>query len=142
MTEKIGIVITTVLGDSREVTRYYDNGFDCPYCSYPVQYPKMVCENSSCEANIFWKPEVLREYRAKRAAEKERRDRDERNRQWSMAYSQERFDAHKKWEQEQISKAKEMGACLGCLFQPGWERVKFIRHRKRCPKEIVWDIAK
>lgn len=58
------IVITTALGDSRNVTRYYDNGFDCPFCNYPVQYPKIFCENPGCDANVFWKPEALQAERA------------------------------------------------------------------------------
>ncbi len=134
------IVITTVLGDSREVTRYYDNGFDCPYCNYPTQYPKTTCSNPGCEATPGWTVDGLTRVRAERAAEKEKQDRDERNRQWGMKYARERADAHTAWVKEQVDYAEKTGACLKCLFQPGWERVKFIHHRKQCPKESAWDV--
>ncbi len=110
------IVITTVLGDSREVTRYYDNGFDCPYCGYAVQYPTIICTNPACESARRWKPDELVRWRAEMVAEKEIKNQNERSRQWLKKDHQERAEAHTKWTREQIDFARKTGACLKCLF--------------------------
>lgn len=127
--------VTTVLGDSRPVTRTYGDGsVDCPWCSSPILVGLTECQNPACWAYPSWKPEALREHMAKVELQKAREARDEANRRAVHAAYVSRQAEHEVWEAEQIAEAKRRGACLRCLFQAGWERVKFVKHRKPCPK--------
>lgn len=127
--------ITTVLGDSRPVTKTYGDGsVDCPYCSNAILFPKATCDNPWCEAHPSYSPEALTQFRIKKKADAERRAEDEATRKSVLESAVLRNEEHVRWQSEQTAEAKRRGACLNCLFQAGWERVKFIRHRGVCPK--------
>ena len=127
--------ISTVLGDSKHVTRSYPDGsVDCPYCSNAIHYPAFQCRNPYCDANPQWKPDALREHREKRAADKAQRDYDNESRRQGAEFARACIAEHVAWESAQIDEANRRGACVLCLFQPGWERVRFVVHRAGCPK--------
>ena len=132
--------ITTVLGDSREAKRTYPDGsFDCPYCTYPIIAPVTQCSNPWCEAHPKLSAEALIAIRADKAAHAAEVSRWEAMNRIRIAAAAQRAEAHRQWEREQVAEAKRRGACLRCLFQSGWERVKFIRHRGRCPKQPLTE---
>ena len=128
--------VTTVLGDSLPVTRSWEDGsVECSWCHHPIGPELAACPNPWCDANPAWSAERLA---ARRAEEKEKRwEREEENRRAESvrAYFEASQAAHERWRERQTEEARRRGACLRCLFQPGWERVKFVRHRKGCPKE-------
>ena len=127
--------VTTVLGETREAKHVYDDGsFDCPFCKAPVVTPKTQCENPWCDASPFWSVEGLRARLLRRQMEDERKEHDRKTAEAVAQSVRERINEHAAWENQQIAKAKAGGYCLNCLFLSGWERVKFIRHRTRCPK--------
>lgn len=131
----MGPIIRTILGEERPATRFYGDGsFDCPWCNAPVITPRTTCENPGCESSPYWTAAALDAYRAKIRAEEE----DRAYRVRSLAAADERLRREKEetaaWRSDCIVQARAKGACLDCLFQPGWRRVKFIRHRGPCPK--------
>lgn len=129
------LYITTVLGDSRPVQRFYEDGsFDCPWCGSAVVFPKRQCENPACDSCKYWTESALlerREREAARLAEEARRKRDH---ELTMERIKEEKARRLAWQKEQFAEAEKRGACLHCLFLPGWERVRFVKHRKTCPK--------
>ncbi len=131
-------IVTTVLGDSRAATDFAADGdFMCPYCTSPIfrSRGQKACENPACDANPGYTPETLTRVRAKREAEEKERAEWRRNHTLAMERIQRENDARRAWEQEQVAEARKRGACLRCLFQPGYQCVKFIKHRGLCPKE-------
>ena len=131
--------VSTVLGDIKPVTRTYGDGsIDCPWCSSAIIAPKTTCDNPGCDAYPGWAPEALRTRREKQAAELAERERDAKTRASVAEASRERAAEHRAWETAQVAKIAEAGkrgACLRCLFQSGWERAKFIKHRAECPRK-------
>lgn len=140
MSEAVTIIpvctsVGTVLGDSRPVTRHWaDGSAQCPFCTSPIIYPKTSCENPWCDAHPSWTPAALATRREEQEAKERQTRRDEETRRSVREAARIRAEEHKKWEQEQIVECRRRGACERCLFQPGWERVKFIKHRGACPK--------
>ncbi len=129
------MIVKTVLGDSKESTRTYGDGsVDCPWCSYPIVHPATTCANGWCEANPSWSPEALQAFRAKREAERKQKESDEARRRSISESTKQRHQEHEAWGRAQVEECRKRGACLACLFQPGWERVKFVKHRGPCPK--------
>jgi hypothetical protein len=54
------MIITTILGDSREVELIFDDGsYICPFCGYPT---KDNCNNPACQASRHWTKENLTKY--------------------------------------------------------------------------------
>jgi hypothetical protein len=54
------IFITTILGDTKEVTESFEDGsYTCPFCNYPT---KENCNNPACEASPHWTVETLTQY--------------------------------------------------------------------------------
>lgn len=130
--------VTTVLLDTRPATHFYGNGdYDCPFCTNAILRTEgqSTCQNPFCDANCLWEPAKLQAARDKRAVEQ--REREDRHRTINYRIQQAEADRerHEEWRKFQVAEAKRRGACLNCLFQSGWERVKFIKHRNLCPKE-------
>ena len=126
--------ITTVLGDSRPASRYYEDGsFDCPYCWAAVISPATTCPNPGCESSPYWTPEKLAASRAKDEAKRIEEAQRKRNHEWAMERIQEDKRTRAAWREEQIEIAKVKGTCLRCLID-NYDRVKFIKHRGICPK--------
>lgn len=128
--------VATVLGDTRQVVRWYPDGScDCPWCNHPVVAPATRCENPGCDAFPGWSPSALAEHRAKRTLAEAEEARRRRNHAMAMERIVEEREHHEAWQAEQVDEARRRGACVRCLFQSGHERAKFIRHRGTCPKE-------
>jgi len=135
--------VIDVLGRSRLVRDTYPDGsFTCPFCDAAVIAPAERCENPGCSASTYAiaNPACAETFREKIAAE-ERRQAEEAERRLNHERAMTRITEdnarHEAWRQEQIAEANRRGACLRCLFAPGWERVKFIRHRGGvCPKAL------
>ena len=123
--------ITTVLGETRPIARTYGDGsVDCPFCTSPIVYPAIQCLNPWCDAYPAWTPDALKARQTKRQEEDERRAQESARRQSVAQAINERHAEHQAWESAQIAEAKRRGACLHCLFAPGWERVRFVKHRQ------------
>jgi len=123
-----------VLGNEREITqRWADGSFACPFCTYPVTGTH--CCNPWCVANPTMSAATAAELYAERAKKAEAEERAKRDRESIAAFHREQRDAHAAWRAEQTAECERRGACVRCLFQPGWQRAKFVRHRGKCPKE-------
>mgnify|MGYP001608748924 CR=1 FL=1 len=128
------MLISTVTGESREAIRTYPDGsVDCPFCTYPIITPS-TCQNPWCDANSSWTPDALIARQTKRREEAERITQETTLRKSVARAAKERHAEHQAWEVAQIAEARRRGACLHCLFAPGWERVRFVVHRQGCPK--------
>lgn len=126
----------TAAGDARPVTRAWPDGsVACPWCDYPHRPGRTACDNPWCESNPAWTRERLLAHRAEAAEARARKEREQRSRETAAQAARDRAREHQEWEVAQIQEARSRGACLRCLFQPGWERVKFVRHRGACPKD-------
>jgi len=124
--------MSTSLGDSRPVTRTYGDGsVDCPYCANPILFPGKDCRNPACDTNCG--KETLRARRAKQAERIAALEAIKRQAAAIREGDEQRELAHENWREAQINEALERGACLRCLFQPGYKRVRFVRHRGDCP---------
>src|SRR6266403_1345971 len=55
---------------------------------------------------------------------------------WRTAYAAERAGEHQAWLDATYAEARRRGACLACVIAPGWERARFVRHRRpdTCPE--------
>jgi len=127
--------IRTVLGDTRPVVRHYEDGsFECPWCCAAVIFPKRECENPACDSSKYWTPERLQERRDREAHRLEDEARRKRDHEAAMQRIAEDKALREIWQKEKVDECIRRGCCLLCLFQPGWDRVKFVKHRKPCPK--------
>jgi hypothetical protein len=137
-----GNVVRTVLGDERTATRIYGDGsIDCPFCSNAISAERDstylqdgTCPNPWCDANPSWQPHALQAHREKREREAQEVAARARNHRAAMERISREREEQQEWEAQKIEEAKQRGACLRCLFQPGYRAVKFVRHRKECPK--------
>lgn len=128
------ITVTTILGESRTPKFIYPDGsFECPFCFCAVIHPKTTCDNPACDANPYWTPDGLRARIAKREALAQEETKRKQNHESAMARIRQDRAEEEAWRNEQIAKCKEGGYCEYCLFQPGYKRVKFIKHRTTCP---------
>jgi hypothetical protein len=127
--------IRTVLGDSKSVTcTWPDGSFECPYCCNPIIFPSEQCANPWCDAHPSWTREALAKRREEQAA-KEREAEDRRNlAEWQREWVKDQRESQERIKQEEIARAEEGGYCLRCLHAQSW-RSRFIRHRKKCPRE-------
>ena len=121
--------VSTVLGDSRPVVRYYGNGeFDCPYCGNSTDKPQ--CFNPWCDANPQYNPERLTQVRTERErvnAEKLAQENIQRAR---IAHAAEYQERQAQVRQETIDKARAEGYCVNCATR---YPQKLVKHRKECP---------
>jgi len=135
------MTLIDVLGREREIAQTFPDGsFTCPFCAAAVITPAERCKNPGCPASTYAiaNPACAETFREKIAAEA-RRQAEERERRLNHERAMTRITEdnarHEAWRAEQIAEATRRGACLRCLFAPGWERVKFVRHRGGvCPK--------
>ena len=132
-----------VLNRERPITRTYPDGsFDCPFCAAAVITPNPRCENPWCPASAaaMANPASAPAFQAKLDQEETRqRESSERQRNHTLAMERivEDHRRHEVWRQEQIAEATKRGACLRCLFAPGYQRVKLVRHRGACPRQRI-----
>jgi hypothetical protein len=129
--------VRTVLGDARPVAHTYGDGsVTCPYCTYPIGPDQTSCPHPYCDANPHYSPARLSEVRAERQAKQEREERERRDREWVAAFAKQRADEHRQRNADALAECRARGCCELCLFAPGWERYKFVKHRdpSKCPK--------
>lgn len=125
--------VVNVLGECRPITRRYaDGSIECPFCCYPHNLES--CPNPQCEANPRMPAAAITERREQARKQKEEAEQRRRNAEWQREYHRQNQAAAETWRAEQVEEANRRGACLRCLFQAGWQRVKFVRHRGACPK--------
>ena len=128
--------IRTVLGDTRPVVRWYGDGStDCPYCGAALvadrgEIHDGACHNPWCDAHPGYPPERLAAEREKRAAREAERAAEAERARWRREYAAERAAAHQAWLDATYAEARRRGACLACVIAPGWERARFVRHRR------------
>jgi hypothetical protein len=146
------VIITDCLGREREVTRTWPDGsYNCPFCDYAVPaaglefdhgvkdlVPVHVgCQNPACFARVnppYPADRAREDLRCHEAqlAEEVRRKREV---EWVRQAQKQRTEEHAVWQASQRAECVTRGCCLNCLFQPGWQRVKFVKHRKVCPRQ-------
>lgn len=125
--------VTSVLGKRRAVASRWPNGFyTCPFCCYPTTGP---CGNPACEGNPGRDPADAARAEEEARTEAENRAQAARRTAALAGYAQEAEAREEAWRWAQVEEARRRGACERCLFLPGWQRVRFVRHRGRCPKE-------
>ena len=121
--------VTTVLGDSRPVVRYYGTGeFDCPYCGNATNKPQ--CFNPWCDANPNYDPTKLLAVRTERERVNTEREREASIQRARISHAAEYQERQAQARQETISKAKEGGFCVSCATRTPQ---KWVKHRKECP---------
>jgi len=129
--------ITNVLGESKTVTRRYEDGsFDCPFCHNAVITPGTECVNPWCEANRYMPIPHLLARREKEEAERKDKEQRERNHQWAMERRQQEIETENEIRREAIDRGKREGLCLDCMFKSPY-RITFVKHRKLCPKKVA-----
>lgn len=123
--------VTLVTGDSRPVTKTYDNGYDCPWCFYPVEDDAPGCRNPACVASPHTSEEYVRATLARLAEEGARRAEQQASIEWSRQYvAEERAAREAQWA-EVLTEAEIRGACPECLRGSSWQcgRPRYVRHR-------------
>lgn len=123
--------VTLVTGDSRPVTKTYDNGYDCPWCFYPVADDSPGCRNPGCVAGPYTSAEYVRATLARQAEESARRAEQQARTERSRQYvADERAAREAQWVEVQ-AEADLRGACLECLRRSSWVagRPRYVRHR-------------
>jgi hypothetical protein len=134
--------VRTVLGDTRPAVRWYaDGSADCPYCGTPLASERGevaggTCCNPWCDAHPGYAPERLAAEREKRAAQARERAAEAERARWRTEYAAQRVAEHQAWLDATYAEARRRGACLACVIAPGWERARFVRHRRpgACPR--------
>jgi len=134
--------VRTVLGDTHPVRRWYGDGSaDCPYCGTALASERGevaggTCCNPWCDAHAGHVPERLAAEREKRAADERERAAEAERARWRTEYAAERAADHQAWTEATYAEARRRGACLACVVAPGWERARFVRHRRpeNCPR--------
>ncbi len=131
-------VVTTVLGDSRSATYFYGNGdYACPFkCGAAIcrSLGETTCKNPGCEAHPGLTPDTLQRLREKKRIEREVVATRQRNHEAALQRIRDDNVRRAEWRAAQRAECIRRGACLDCLFRLGYERVKFKKHRKGCPK--------
>jgi hypothetical protein len=129
-------LVVDCLGNVLTVIQAYPDGsYNCPGCGYGVQTHEPHCQNPMCFTRPSYPPEHAR---AAIAAELERK-RAEAERERAHAAN---MRAHEEYRRDRdvalaqaLAEAKRKGACPTCAlysFRHGF--VKFIKHRKACPR--------
>src|SRR5437899_7336574 len=128
--------VRTVLGDTRPVVRWYGDGSaNCPYCGYALSAERGeirdgACRNPACDAHPDYPPERLAAQREKRAVQARERTAEAERARWRREYAAERAGEHQAWLDATYAEARRRAACLACVIAPGWERARFVRHRR------------
>jgi hypothetical protein len=128
--------VRTVLGDTRPVVRWYGDGSaNCPYCGYALSAERGeirdgACHNPWCDANPSYAAERLVSARAERAAREREQAAEAERMRWRREYAAHRATDHQAWLDATYAEARRRGACLACVIAPGWERARFVRHRR------------
>lgn len=123
--------VTLVTGDSRPVVKTYDNGYDCPWCYYPVADDSPGCRSPACVAGPHASEEYVRATLARLAEEDARRAEQQARIERSRQYvAEERAAREAQWA-EVLTEGELRGACPDCLRRSSWQagRPRYVRHR-------------
>ncbi len=153
--------ITDVLGKTLPVTHTWPNGsWECPHCGYgydhsrgpckgramgyradctsdelPVEQRGIHCQNPACFANPHYPVEEART----RLAEHARRKAEDAARQLNHESTMKRIAKEKIARDARIAEIRaeaiERGCCVRCALKDAHYRVKYVKHRVKCPLE-------
>lgn len=145
--------VTDVLGRTLPVKHTWPDGsWECPHCGYgysPDRGPckgraqgyrtdcgdGLHCQDPACFANPHFPAEEAR----KRLAEAERRRAEEqarqRNAEQALKRAEQERDARAQKLAEVRVEAEQRGACVRCALKDAPWRVKYVKHRAKCPLE-------
>jgi len=151
--------ITDVLGTTLPVKlSWLDGSWECPHCSYgydpargpckgraqgyrtdctsaelPVEQRGVHCQNPACFANPHYPVEEAR----KRIDEHNRRKAEEtsrqRNHEWAAQQREQGRIARVARLAEIRTEAIGKGCCVRCALKDAPYRVKYVKHRVKCP---------
>lgn len=140
------MIITDVLGRSKEAKEYPDTSYNCPFCMAAVMagspaHIARACPNPGCFARggVGMPAYPLERARQEvQAAEQQKKNEEERaaNRKWANEYA----DSRRRDEEERLQKirveALARGACPTCAIESGrfGRTPKYTKHKKTCPK--------
>lgn len=132
--------VTDVLGETRQIEKVWPSGeYECPFCHYPAKSVATGCQNPACSASehaishadqtrpVF---EKHRQAAEERKAEESRRQRD---REWYERNREDQRLEREKKTNDIVEQARAKGACVRCALKSAPYRVKFIKHRGKCP---------
>ncbi len=128
--------VRTVLGDTRPIVRWCGDGSaDCPYCATAQSIERNevldgACRNPACDADPDYPAARLVAVREERAARERERAAELERARWRREYAVERASEHQVWLDATYAEARRRGACLAWVIAPGWERARFLRHRR------------
>ena len=143
--------IVDVLGRIRPVVHAWSDGsWECPFCGYgynPKSGPckgiaagyqadcvhREHCQNPACCANPHYPVERAREdldVEEQRAAEAKAR---ERNHEATMKRIAQEQQAREQKIANIRAEAAKLGACVRCALKDATWRVKYVKHRIKCP---------
>lgn len=119
------MIITSLLGETREVEPYIDGSYTCPFCGGAVLGDWVGCRNPACDAGpgtveAAQERKATRERRAAEAAERERA-----NEVWRATMDASR-EADRLRRIELREEAEREGYCVKCILQ---NPAKRVRHR-------------
>ena len=140
------MVITDVLGRSREAKEYPDTSYNCPFCMAAVMagspaHIAHACPNPGCYARggAGMPPYPLLRAEAE-IASSEQRKREEEERASRAKFQLKYAEESRRNEEERLQKiqveALARGACPACAIESArWGRTpKYTKHKKACPR--------
>jgi hypothetical protein len=136
------MIITDVLGNCYTVTSISPDGsWNCPccwaaasgWCHHDAKCSGQHCTNPACVANPHvpaeWALEQIAKAERRKAEEAERLENVRIRREYAEQAARERAEA-----KEQIrAEAVKRGACVRCALKDAPYRVKYVKHRAKCP---------
>lgn len=145
--------VTDVLGRTRTVAHTWPDGsWECPFCGYGFDPKRGLCkgtaagyrtacgdgnhcQNPACFANPHYPVERAREELAAAERRKTEDETRKRNREAAMRRATQDKQARDQRASEIRVEAERQGACVRCALKDAPYRVKYIKHRVRCPLE-------
>lgn len=133
--------VSNCLGQSKPIEHTYDDGsYNCPHCYGAVKGDWLGCRNPACFARVDDLGRLdypiaeaqKREAAAKAAAEEKASQR--RLADWRQEYADTRRRERAERISEVIAEARRRGACERCVNVSDYGPVKYVVHRKACPK--------
>lgn len=133
------MIVTDCLGRERSPEKVFPDGsYNCPFCCAAVLAAWDGCQNPACLARVSPPYPAARAISELAEQEKRQGEEDARVTNHRIWLEQQRADHEEKiaWESEQLAECDRRGACRRCLFPSGYRSVKFIRHRRACPRNV------
>jgi len=128
--------VTLANGESRVVEATYSNGYECPWCFYPVRADESACANPACDT--WLSVDGIAARRADQAKRAEAAEAAERLRRFDAAQRERAAERDLNLWRELSARAEEGGQCVKCLRRSYWRSApKFVKHRPGtvCPND-------